>query len=219
LFFLMHVIPQFASLLRDSHSDPGWMVRATMGMSDLLVNNQLAFGIAGICFLAAGLLGTRSSACRRTLRRLGCALPGVSGTIELWRTSTLLLNLALLSAQKVPLNTTTHLLEGILGDVGRESMRRVGDKVRRGDRLHSAMSDERLLPQLALRMLAIGESTGELAQVAREGGLLYAHKLDERLSRFAAVVGPVAILAIASLIGGMMVMIMTVLTSVNQMIL
>jgi general secretion pathway protein F len=68
-------------------------------------------------------------------------------------------------------------------------------------------------------MISIGESTGDLAKVANEAGVYYAKKLEERLNAFAAVIGPAAILVIASLIGGLMVTIMSALTSVNQSIL
>ncbi len=95
----------------------------------------------------------------------------------------------------------------------------VGDAVRRGGRLHEALAAVTLLPPVAVRMVRIGEETGELSKVAGEAGNLYAAQLEKRLDGLAAVIGPTAILVIAGLIGGLMVTIMSALVSVNQAVL
>jgi general secretion pathway protein F len=218
-FFLLNVIPQFSSLLHDAPTDPGMLVRVVLGASDMLISHQTEAGAGLALALLAALMGSRSPATRRLLGSLFSRLPGVRGTLALWRASTLLSHLGLLCAQGVSLNRIMQLLEGLVGEDAREPLRRASDRVRRGERLHVALASENLAPALALRMISIGESTGDLAKVANEAGAYYAKKLEERLNAFAAIIGPAAILVIASLIGGLMVTIMSALTSVNQSIL
>jgi general secretion pathway protein F len=216
LFFLLHVIPQFSSLVRDSGHDPGALVRGLFGLSDALSEHETALGVTLAVMLAAGLAAARSAQARKAAFSAFIRLPGASGTWELWRTTRLLNQLGLLLSQGVTLNAALNILEGIIGPDKEEGLRRAGDAIRRGERLAAAFAAEQLAPPLALRMLAIGEGSGDLARVAREAGALYAEKLERRLESIAQIVGPAAILVIALLIGGLMVAIMSALMSVNQ---
>ena len=111
------------------------------------------------------------------------------------------------------------MLEDAVGTTGRAALASVGDAVRRGGRLHEALGEARLLPPVAVRMVRIGEETGELARVAGEAGALYGRQLEKRLETLSGLIGPIAIVTIAGLIGGLMVTIMSALVSVNQAVL
>ena len=74
------------------------------------------------------------------------------------------------------------------------------------------------MPPLALKMLRVGEESGELAVVARRTADFYEAKLSDRLDRLAGIVGPAAIVGIAAIVGGLIVSILSALLSVNQLI-
>jgi general secretion pathway protein F len=95
---------------------------------------------------------------------------------------------------------------------------RVVEGVRRGGRLVESLSEVGYLPPLAIKMLRVGEESGEIAIVARRTADFYEAKLSDRLDRLAGVVGPVAIVAIAGIVGGLIVSILSALLSVNQLI-
>jgi len=65
-------------------------------------------------------------------------------------------------------------------------------------------------------MLKIGEETGQMPKLAEEAAALYARNLEKRLDIVTSVLGPAAILFIALLIGGIMVVMMTALISFEQ---
>ena len=219
VFFLVNVIPNFSGLFADSGTDPGALVRFVLALSDWLIANEtnLEAGLAGL--LLAGFLAWRSTAARGALLAAFLGLPGIAGVWRLWRTSRFLSNLSVLLAQGVPLTEALKVLEDAVGTEGRAMLASVGDAVRRGGRLHEALAGVKLLPPVAVRMVRIGEETGELAKVAGEAGSLYAVQLEKRLDGLSAVIGPTAIVFIAGLIGGLMVTIMSALVSVNQAVL
>jgi general secretion pathway protein F len=95
---------------------------------------------------------------------------------------------------------------------------RVVEGVRRGGRLVDSLAEAGYLPPLALKMLRVGEESGELAVVARRTAEFYETKLSDRLDRLSGVVGPAAIVAIAGIVGGLIVSILSALLSVNQLI-
>ncbi len=219
IFFLIDVIPNFSSLFADSGSDPGALVRFVLAMSDGLLANETAIGAGTAAVLLAGLLAWRTAAIRNAVLSGLLGLPVVRGVSQLWRSARFLSNLSVLLGQGVPLTEALKVLEDAVGASGQAALASVGDAVRRGGRLHEALGAVNLLPPVAVRMVRIGEETGALARVAGEAGNLYAVQLEKRLDTVSAMIGPAAILAIAGLIGGLMVTIMSALVSVNQAVL
>ena len=219
IFFLIDVIPNFSSLFADSGSDPGALVRFVLAMSDGLLANETAIGASTAAVLLAGLLAWRTAAIRSAVLSGLLGLPVVRGVSQLWRSARFLSNLSVLLGQGVPLTEALKVLEDAVGVSGQAALASVGDAVRRGGRLHEALGAVNLLPPVAVRMVRIGEETGALARVAGEAGNLYAVQLEKRLDMVSAMIGPAAILAIAGLIGGLMVTIMSALVSVNQAVL
>ena len=219
LFFLTGVIPQFSTLFSDSGSDPGALVRFVLALSDGLIAHETELGAGAAVALLAGLVAWRTPNVRRAIAAAFLSLPLISGIWQLWRTSRFLSTLSLLLRQGVSLTDALRVLEDAVGADGQAALASVGDSVRRGGRLHDALAEVKLLPPIAVRMVRIGEETGELARIAGEAGGLYARQLEKRLETVSGLIGPIAIVAIAGLIGGLMVTIMTALVSVNQAVL
>ena len=92
------------------------------------------------------------------------------------------------------------------------------DRVRHGGRLSDALAASDILPPMAIRMLRIGEETGQLPALAGRIAEFYEAKLQRSLDRVVAVVGPLAIIGISIVVGGLIVSIMTALLSISQII-
>lgn len=216
LFFLVQVIPQFSSLFADSGKDPGILVSSLMELSRFLLDNGRSLAIGMALLLAAALMIWRSPSARGAVILSLLRLPVIRGVATLWLTTRFLSNLAVLVGQGVPLTEALAVLGNMLGVEGRVALASARDAVRRGGRLHDALGASNLFPPVAIRMVRVGEETGELAKVASEAGALYGRKLEKRLEQIAGLIGPIAILSIAGLIGGLMVTIMSALISVNE---
>lgn len=74
------------------------------------------------------------------------------------------------------------------------------------------------LPPMALRMLRLGEETGQLPTLAGRVAEFYEAKLQHSLDRVVAIVGPLAIIGISAIVGGLIVSVMTALLSVTQLV-
>lgn len=219
LFFLLHVIPQFTGVVADMHGDPGALVSFVFGLSNWLVAHEDVLLISAGVALSAGFVCWRIAKIRTAMISFLANLPFIRGIWRTRRAAVFLSNLAVLISQGVPMTAALKVLESVVGSDGAAALAKLTDSVRQGGRLYEGAAAVDLLPSVAVRMLRIGEETGELAKVAAEAGALYSHKLEQRLEKLSAIVGPAAILAIAFLIGGMMVAIMSTIVSVNQMAL
>ena len=74
------------------------------------------------------------------------------------------------------------------------------------------------LPPMAVRMLRLGEETGQLAVLAGRVADFYEAKLQRSLDRIVGIAGPAAIIVISVVVGGLIVSVMTALLSVSQII-
>ncbi|MDU6730449.1 MAG: type II secretion system F family protein, partial [Bradyrhizobium sp.] len=87
-----------------------------------------------------------------------------------------------------------------------------------GGKLSQALSADNMLPPMALRMLRLGEETGQLPTLSTRIAEFYESKLQRGLDRVVGIVGPAAILLISVVVGGLIVSIMTALLSVTQLV-
>ena len=88
----------------------------------------------------------------------------------------------------------------------------------RAARKRSALKITATLPTMAVRMLRLGEETGQLPMLASRVAEFYEAKLQRSLDRVVGVVGPLAIITISIIVGGLIVSVMTSLLSVSQII-
>jgi general secretion pathway protein F len=90
--------------------------------------------------------------------------------------------------------------------------------VRHGGKLSDALAAAELLPPMAIRMLRIGEETGQMPTLSVRIAEFYEAKLQRSLDRVVAIVGPLAIISISVVVGGLIVSVMTALLSITQVI-
>jgi len=92
------------------------------------------------------------------------------------------------------------------------------DRVRHGAKLSDALSDTSALPSMAVRMLRLGDETGQLPMLAGRVAEFYEAKLQRTLDRVVGIAGPAAIIVISIVVGGLIVSVMTALMSVSQIV-
>ena len=90
------------------------------------------------------------------------------------------------------------------------------DRVRHGAKLSDALADTQALPSMAVRMLRLGDETGQLPVLAGRVAEFYEAKLQRTLDRVVGIAGPAAIIVISIVVGGLIVSVMTALMSVSQ---
>jgi general secretion pathway protein F len=82
--------------------------------------------------------------------------------------------------------------------------------------LSEALDESGSLPPMAVRILRLGEETGQLPVLAGRVAEFYEIKLQRNLDRMVGLVGPLAIIVISTVVGGLIVSVMTALLSVSQ---
>jgi general secretion pathway protein F len=218
-FFVLFVLPQFAAVLQDFNAKPDAAVAMLFGLSNFARAHIQAIEVVLGVVLLCGWLILRRAAMRARIAGLLGRLPLLRSVVRLNRTGLFCRNLGILLGSGVSLTMALRILVDMLGSGGNETnWRKVVDRVRQGGRLSDALGDSTLLPAMAVRMLRIGEETGQLPVLAGNVAEFYEAKLQRSLDRIVGITGPLAIVVISTVVGGLIVSIMTALLSVTQLV-
>jgi general secretion pathway protein F len=219
IFFVTFVLPQFSAVLRDFNAKTDPIIETFLALSDLLRGH----GFEVIAVLSGALVGgwllwrrpnVRASAITQLAR-----LPVISSVVDFHRTALFCRNLGILLGSGVTLTTTLRILVDIMAVTGNVPVwTAMADRVRHGGKLSDALTASAVLPPVAVRMLRLGEETGQLPTLAARVAEFYEAKLQRQLDRIVGIIGPAAIVTISIVVGGLIVSVMTALMSVTQVV-
>ncbi len=219
VFFLTFVLPQFGAVLRDFNAKLDPVVSGFLSLSDFFSAHiqALAAGFAAFA-IVAWLLLRRPNVRAAIIETLG-RLPLVSYILAYHRTAVFCRNLGVLLSAGVTLTATLRILADMMATTGRSSSwQATVDLVRHGGKLSDALAETHAIPPMAIRTLRLGEESGQLPPLAERVAAYYEVKLQRSLDKLVGVIGPLAIITISIIVGGLIVSIMTALMSVNQVV-
>lgn len=219
IFFVMFVLPQFSSVLRDFNAKTDPIIETFLALSDLLRGHgtEVASVLAG-AVVGAWLLWRRPGVRASTITQLA-RLPVISSVVDFHRTALFCRNLSILLGSGVTLTATLRILVDIMSATGNVPVwTAMADRVRHGGKLSDALAASAVLPPVSVRMLRLGEETGQLPTLAARVAEFYEAKLQRQLDRIVGIIGPAAIVTISIIVGGLIVSVMTALLSVTQVV-
>ena len=219
LFFILFVLPQFSSVLQDFGAKSDTALSYFLQLSDFMRANGTVLSLTAITTVISAWMVLRRREARAALVGAAARLPGLSSVFQFYRTSLFCRNLGVLLGSGVSLTATLRILVDIMAVTGRlDAWSLAADRVRHGGKLSEALSASSSLPPMALRMLRLGEETGQLPTLAGRVAEFYEAKLQRSLDRIVGIIGPLAIITISTVVGGLIVSVMTALLSVTQLV-
>ncbi|MFI5098675.1 MAG: type II secretion system F family protein [Candidatus Acidiferrales bacterium] len=200
-YLVTAVIPKFAMLYRDLGVQlPGptkFLVTVTVDYRYYIL------GLIAAVFLT--LLGvffwSRSEEGGVAFDRMKFRVPVLGDTLLKFQVAQFCRTLATLLTGGTPLvsalqtaaeSITSRLLRGTVG--------RATQMVREGESLHGALSSSRVMPELALDMIEVGESSGALAPMLNSVAEFYEEEVGLRLGAMVAVIEPVILIFMGLLV-------------------
>jgi len=219
LFFVLFVLPQFSAVLPDFGNRSDSALGVFIGVSDFMRANGTALLLASAATMAAIWFALRRPATRAGAIGAISRIPGIATIFGFYRTGLFCRNLGVLLGSGVSLTATLRILVEIMAVTGEvDDWARAADRVRHGGKLSEALSASSSMPPMALRMLRLGEETGQLPTLAGRIAEFYEAKLQRNLDRIVGIIGPLAIVTISAVVGGLIVSVMTALLSVTQLV-
>jgi len=219
IFFLTFVMPQFGGVLRDFGAKLDPVAAFFLSLSEFMTHHKELLGSLLVVLLLSSFFVVRRPYTRAAILSGLSHVPLVRSALAYHRTALFCRNLGVLLTAGVPLTTTLRILADMMAATGQAAVwtRTVGE-VRQGGKLSDVLAEQATLPAMAVRMLRLGEETGQLPALAGRVAEFYETKLQRRLDRVVGIIGPLAIIGISIIVGGLIVSVMTSLLSVSQLV-
>jgi general secretion pathway protein F len=217
-FFLLYVVPQFESVFSDLHGRLNSGAAFALTASVWLRSHLDALRIVGAAILLIGWLVLRQPGARARLVGAIGSIPGIAGPMRDRRTARFVGTLGLLVENGVALPAALKILRDIGAEPGYvAAVDHVHEQVRNGRRFIEALAESELVPALAVRMLRVGDETGDLSAIARHAAEFYEQRLVLGLDRLMGAIGPATIILVSIGIGTLIVSIMSALLSITEL--
>jgi general secretion pathway protein F len=218
-FFLFFVLPQFGSVLRDFGAKLDSIVVSLLALSDFATTHTRSIATVLLILVVTAWLALRRPRVRAAITYGISKLPLARSIMTFHRTALFCRNLSVLLGSGVNLTPTLRILADMMASTGHgAAWEGAVDRVRHGAKFSDALADTAALPAMAVRMLRLGDETGQLPMIAARVAEFYEAKLQRSLDRLVGIAGPAAIIVISFVVGGLIVSVMTALLSVSQVI-
>ncbi|MBO0734563.1 MAG: type II secretion system F family protein [Methylocapsa sp.] len=219
LFFLTFVLPQFGDVLRDFNAKLDPVMAGFLSLSGFLRTHTSSVFPGLAALLGGGWFMARQPKVRSSFLEALAHVPFVNRLLSFHQTSVFCRNLGVLLGSGVPLAVTLRILADLMATAGHSAAwAKTVDLVRHGGKLSEALSKTQAIPPLAIRTLRLGEESGQLPMLAQRVAEFYETKLQRSLDRLVGIAGPVAVVSISIIVGGLIVSVMTALMSVSQIV-
>jgi type IV pilus assembly protein PilC len=203
---VLKVVPAFSDFYGNFDRPLPWSTRLIVAVSNAAVSNVwlLLFSVVGV--VTAVTLWVRHPAQRATFHRFLLKLPWFGETIRKFATAQVARTLATLLGGGIPL---VNAIEIGGRSMSNKYLARELDDVRRrvqeGQSFAAALRERASFPDVAVKMIEVGESTGALQEMLNSLADFYDEDIETEVSRFITLVEPL-ILVIMGVIIAMVVL-------------
>jgi type IV pilus assembly protein PilC len=195
------VVPSFSEFYTNFGRTLPLSTRIVVGISSAVVSNVYVIVLVIIAAIVGGISWTKQPGQRRRLDRLMLEIPWAGKTFRKFATSQLARTLATLLGGGIPL---VNALEIAIRAMGNRHLARELEDVRRavqeGEGFARALLARGVVPDVAVKMVEVGESTGALQEMLNSLADFYDEEIETEVSRFITLVEPVLLVVMGVVI-------------------
>jgi type IV pilus assembly protein PilC len=204
---LIYVIPEFESLFQGFGADLPAFTRMVIDISKFVRSEGWLIVIAiGGCFSAFVYFKKRSRAMRHFLDRAVLRIPIIGPILNKSAIARYARTLATTFAAGVPLVEALDSVAGATGNIVYEdAVLQMRDEVATGQRLQRAMENTELFPNMVNQMVAVGEESGSLDEMASKVADFYEEEVDNAVDSMSSLLEPLIMAVLGVLVGGLVI--------------
>jgi general secretion pathway protein F len=206
LFLIGYVVPRFSAVYVDLNRDLPFFSRLLLEWGDLL--NRYAGIVVAVALAAGG--GAVAALARPDFRQRAASmlwrLPVIGERLRIFHLSRFYWTLGMLLRGGIPAVPALEMAGGLLGFVSRESLALVIGDVREGKPLSQAMERRGLTTPIALRLLRVGERSGDFGGAMEHIAAFYDEELTRSVDLLTRLFEPLLMCAIGLVIGAIVLL-------------
>ncbi len=207
VILLIFVIPQFESLFAGFGADLPAFTRFVIDLSKGLQSNGLYIAAivgGGVYFFM--YTHKRSRPLRESVDRFMLKMPVLGPILVKAAIARYSRTLATMFAAGVPLVEALTSVAGATGNIVYENaVLKMRDEVATGNRLQRTMEATGLFPNMVNQMIAVGEESGSLDQMAGKVADFYEQEVDNAVDSMSSLLEPLIMAILGVLVGGLVI--------------
>lgn len=200
-FLLGYVVPRFAAVYRSGGRSLPWASQMLLDWGDFARSNAVALGLVAIVMVGSLAWWVRRHLRQGTWWRMLAVIPGASSRLQVLEVSRLYLTLGMLLQGGLPISHALALSRAVLPPARQRLMDDVVRKVSHGEALSEAFVATGFSTSVALRLLRVGERSGQLGLMLLRTADFYEGETTRWIERFTKAFEPVLMAAIGIVIG------------------
>lgn len=201
-FLLGVIVPKFAQMLAGAGRHPTFSTRMLIGASDLVRGYWWVLPILLAAAVAVFMRARNEGRVRQWLDTVSLRIPVVRDIVLYSNMARLARTMSILMRSGVHLLDTVAISARILSNSHiRQSISGMASDLRQGQRLSAALGGGKVVPQFMLRMLAVGEETGEVEQMLERVADRYEGDLRRKIRGLLSIFEPVVIVILGGIVG------------------
>lgn len=206
LFLLAYVVPKFSHVYEDMGGELPLLSRLLMQWGKLLEAN--GWTVLVVCLAVPAVLGYVASrpAFRLWLGNKLWQVPAVGERMRLYQLARFYRTLGMLLTAGMPAVVALDMASGLLTPALRDNLRQAAQWVREGRSMSEAMEEHHLTTPVALRMLRVGERTGNMGAMMERIASFYDEEMARWVDWFTRLFEPILMALIGVVIGGIVVL-------------
>lgn len=209
LFLMVYVVPKFSHIYEDMGGDLPWMSQMLIKWGHLLEAHGSAMLIGtistfAILFYVYALTHTST---KRWVGKKLWQVPVIGERMKVYQLARFYRTAGMLLRGGIPAITALEMVSGLLAPALRANLQLAITLVREGRPLSVAMEAHALTTPVSLRMLRVGERTGNMGEMMERVAAFYDEEMARWVEWFTKLFEPL-LMAVIGLIVGMIVVLM-----------
>jgi type IV pilus assembly protein PilC len=202
---MLRVVPEFGEYYRQFGAELPLSTRIIVAISSFATSY---FGLLVVVAVAAGLgiwLWLKRPGHKARFDRWMLRMPALGPVARKFATSQAARTLATLLGGGIPLvNAIDVSARSIKNQYMARELHTAAQQVREGRALAAAMNDTRAFPDVAIKMVEVGESTGALQEMLNSLADFFDEEIETNLERFVKVVEPMLLIIMGIVIASLL---------------
>ena len=207
VILLLFVIPQFESLFKGFGADLPGFTQFVINLSRWMQDNgwMLLLVVIAAAF-TFGYFYKRSRPMRQFIDRMSLQIPVIGPILKKAAIARFARTLATMFGAGVPLVEAMKSVAGATGNiVYQDAVLKMRDEIATGLRMQRAMENTGLFPNMVVQMIAVGEESGSLDEMAGKVADFYEADVDAAVDALSSLLEPLIMVILGVLVGGLVV--------------
>jgi general secretion pathway protein F len=219
VFLMTYVVPQVVEVFEQTRQSLPLPTRILLGVSAMLSDYWIWFLICGGVVVYAVVRLLQQAGPKAALDQVVVRLPVIGRIFRGIDTARFASTLAMLSEAGVPMLRALSAAEATLSNsLLRAAASDAIDRVREGVGLARALATTGAFPPVLIRLIEVGESTGDLPRMLAHAAHIQAREVERRVSALATLAEPLLILIMGGVVLGIVLAVLLPIIEINQLV-